>query len=277
MLAEELSKFVGRVAPEMNVLARPEFLVDGVLVILDELPLVANGDLGMFLHDLEGPGVEEFFHHPCSPSGRPAFFDQVGGGRITVGDGTGGHPDQFGLGLLELGDDLFEVCLIAGLVVFTVPMSMIETDDVPVPTGLTVRPQPFQDAGPTLCRRSAVGGRVMQVELAREEFPQTLVVVPRDGISDEEVTGELGVIGGGLVTYRLKMNLPGMNHVPFSLANDAGPVDEGLAILGSQNIEEQGLGLPALLKGTFVFFPQDGQCAWLGAWIPKPDEAQIIR
>ncbi len=276
MLAKELSKFVGWVAPEMNVLACPEFLVEGVLVILDELPLVANGDLGVLLHDLEGPGVEEFLHYPCRPARRPAFFAHVAGGRKTVGNGTGSHPDQLGLGLLELGDDLFQVCLIADLVVVAVPMSMIETDDVPVPTGLTVRPQPFQDAGPTLCRSPAVGGRVMQVELAREKFPQALVVVPRDRITDKKVARKLGVIGSGLIAYRLKMYLAGMNHFPFSLAHDAGPVDEGFAILGSQNVEEQGTGLPAFLEGTFVFFPIDGQGARLGGRIPKPDEAQII-
>ena len=222
----------------------------------------------MFLHDLEGPGVEEFLHDPGLTTRGPAFFDQVGGGRITIRDGTGGHPDQLGLGLLELGDDLFEVCLIAALVVFTVPMSMIETDDVPVAARLTVRPQPLQDAGPTLCRRSAIGGRVMKVELASEEFPQALVVVPGDRISDKEITGKFGIIGSGLITYRLKMNLASMDHVPFSLAHDAGPVDEGLAILGSQNVEEQGLGLPALLEGTFVFFSLEwSRCA---VWRPSP-------
>jgi len=107
MLAEELSKFVGRVAPEMNVLACPEFLVDGVLVILDEPPLVANGDFGVFLHDLESPRVEEFLHYPCRPARSPSFFAEVTGRRKSVGNGTGGHPDQLGLGLLELGNDLF--------------------------------------------------------------------------------------------------------------------------------------------------------------------------
>ena len=165
--AQKLSQLGGRVATEMNVLAGPKFLVDAILVVLDELPLIANGDLGMFLHYLEGPRVEKFLHYPCRPARRPAFFDQVGGGRKSVGHGTGGHPDQLGLGLLEFGDDLFEVLLIAGFVVFAVPMTMIETDDVPVAAGLTIRPQPLQDAGPSLCRRSAIGGRVMQVELTR--------------------------------------------------------------------------------------------------------------
>ena len=154
---------------------------------------------------------------------------------------------------------------------------MIETDDVPMATGLTVRPQPLQDVGPSLCRRSAIGGRVMQVELTREECPQAPVVVPRNGVADKKVARELGVIERGLVTYWLKMNLLGMNHVPFSLAHDPGPVDEGLAILGFQNIEEQGLGLPALLERAFVFFALDGQSARLGAWIPKSDKTQIVR
>ena len=105
----------------------------------------------------------------------------------------------------------------------------------------------------------------MQVELTREERPQAPVVVSRNGVPDKKVTGELGVIERGLVTYWLKMNLLGMNHLPFSLAQDAGPVDEGFAIIRSQNIEEQGLGLPALLEGTFVFFALDGQCVRLGA------------
>ena len=58
--AQKLSQLVGRVATEMNVLASPKFLVDAILVVLDELPLIANGDLGVFIHDLEGPRVRKF-------------------------------------------------------------------------------------------------------------------------------------------------------------------------------------------------------------------------
>ena len=101
----------------------------------------------------------------------------------------------------------------------------------------------------------------MQVELTREERPQAPVVVSRNGVPDKKVTGELGVIGSGLITYRLKMYLAGMNHLPISLAHDACPVDEGFAILGSQNVEEQGLGLPALFERAFVFFSLDAQGA----------------
>ena len=65
--AQKLSQLVGRVATEMNVLAGPKLLVDAILVVLDELPLIANGDLGMFLDDLEGP-MEKF---PITPAVRP--------------------------------------------------------------------------------------------------------------------------------------------------------------------------------------------------------------
>ena len=130
--------------------------------------------------------------------------------------------------------------------------------------------RPFAE-GPQL-----VGG-VMKVELAREEFPQAPVVVPRDGIPDKKVTGKLGVIERRLVSGWLKMNLLGLDHLPLSLTHDAGPIDEGFAILGSQNIEQQGIGLPAFLEGAFVFFSQNSQGAGLGGRIPKPDEAQIVR
>ncbi len=72
----------------------------------------------------------------------------------------------------------------------------------------------------------------MQVELAREEFPQAPAVVPRNGVADEEVARELGVIERRLVADGLKMYLGRMNHLPFSSAHDTGPVDEGLAVPG---------------------------------------------
>ena len=58
--AQKLSQFVGRVTTEMNVFAYPKFLTNAILVVLDELPLIANGDLWVFIHDLEGPRITQF-------------------------------------------------------------------------------------------------------------------------------------------------------------------------------------------------------------------------
>ena len=139
-------------------------------------------------------GLRNFSITPAVRPGDLPSLIKSGAGGNPLGTGQVVTQISLALGLFEFGDDLFEVLLIAGFVVFAVPMTMIETDDVPVATGLTVRPQPLQDAGPSLCRRSAIGGRVMQVELTREEGPQAPVVVPRNGVADKEVARELGVI-----------------------------------------------------------------------------------
>jgi len=56
-------------------------------------------------------------------------------------------------------------------------VTVIETDDLPVPTRLIVGAEPAHDILRATRGRTAVGGRVMQVELARQGGPQAPVVV----------------------------------------------------------------------------------------------------
>ena len=75
-------------------------------------------------------------------------------------------------------------------------MAVIERYDVPVPTRLIVGTEPVHDVLCAMRGWTAIGGRVMQIELARQGGPQSLVVVAGDRITDKEVTWLLLYQGG---------------------------------------------------------------------------------
>ena len=68
-------------------------------------------------------------------------------------------------------------------------MAVIERYDVPVPIRLIVSAEPVHDVLCAMRGWAAIGGRVMQVKLARQGGPQPLVVVPRNGVANEEISG----------------------------------------------------------------------------------------
>ena len=53
------------------------------------------------------PRVEVFFHNASRSTGSLSLFTEFARHWESIGNGTGRHPDQFGPGLLELGNDLF--------------------------------------------------------------------------------------------------------------------------------------------------------------------------
>ena len=53
----------------------------------------------------------------------------------------------------------------------------------------------------------------MDIEFALQRLPQTLVVVSGNGVADEQVPQQFGVIVSGLVTDRNNVNLFGDNHI----------------------------------------------------------------
>ena len=172
-----------------------------------------------------------------------------------VGHRTGGHPDQLGLGFLQCGDHDFQVALVGRLVAPRVPVAKVKADHVPVSSRLFVRTQPVVDVLGTVARRPAIGGRVMKVELARQGGPQSLVVVPRNRVANEEITGELRVIQRDLIPDRLDMDFIGDDNIALKLANDGGPIDERLAILDRQQVVEQRFGLPPFFSEISYFSP----------------------
>ena len=269
MIPRKLAQGISRSSFKMHILAGPPVFVDAILVILAVLPLITNRNFRISLHDLHSPWVEIFLHH----AGRSPRCLAVGVESVGLVEAirhrTCGHPDQLGLGFFQMSNDLLKIALVGCLVVLAVPMSMIETDGVPMPAGLTIGPQPTDDVLRSAARRPAIGRRVVQVELAREEFPKALVVVPRYGIPDKKIAGKLGVIEGRLVTDWLKMNLGRMNHFSMSLANDASPVDEGPAIFGSGQSRIRRAGTVEVNQSQQVAAPEVGSQE-----IGRPDDAK---
>ena len=202
----------------------------------------------MTRHHFGGPRVEVFLHDTGCPTRRLAVGVEWAGWLEAVGHRTGGHPDQLGLSFLQGGDHDFQVALVGRLVAPRVPVTKVKADHVPVSSRLFVRTQPVVDVLGTVARRPAIGGRVMEVELTRQGSPQSLVVVPRNGVANEEITGELRVIQRDLIPDRLDMDFIGDDNITLKLANDGGPIDERLAILDRQQVVEQRFGLPAFLQ-----------------------------
>ena len=153
----------------------------------------------MSLYDLQRPRVEIFFHDARRSSRSLAAGIQIARFRITVGYRAGGDPDQLRACLFQLRDDLREICLISLFIILRVPMSMVETDHVPMPTFLPIASQPLDDPVFAFAAGSAVGGRMMQIELAGQRGAQAFVVVAGDRVTDEEITRKLRVVDRGLV------------------------------------------------------------------------------
>ena len=78
----------------------------------------------------------------------------------------------------------------------------------------------------------------MEVELARQGGSQPLVVVPRNRVANEEITGELRVIQRDLIPDGLDMDFIGNDNIALALAKHSGPIDKRLAIFDRQQVVE---------------------------------------
>ena len=61
------SQCVGGFPAKMHILPGPPVGVEAIRIVLNELPLIANGNLGMTRHHFGGPGLS-FLHDTGCPS-----------------------------------------------------------------------------------------------------------------------------------------------------------------------------------------------------------------
>lgn len=245
VVGEVLAEGVGGLAVEMDILAGPPIGVEAIFVVFDELPLVADGDFRVAGDDFGGPWVEVFFHDAGGASRGLVVSSEVAGGREAVGDGAGGDPDEFGAGFFEFGDDFFEAFLVAGFFPAGVPVAVVEADDVPVPAGLVVGAEPVDDILGAVRGGAAVGGRVVEIEFSFKGISQAVGVVAGNGIADEEVAGQVGIIVSGLIADGLHADFLGDNDVVFLFSDHGGFIDEGVEVCDSENAVEGDGGLTA--------------------------------
>ena len=90
----------------------------------------------------------------------------------------------------------------------------------------------------------------MDIEFALQRLPQTLVVVSGNGVADEQVPQQFGVIVSGLVTDRNNVNLFGDNHIALFFSDYGRSIHEWLAVMMVNDVKEQCVGLPPFLSDT---------------------------
>lgn len=104
-------RFKCRFVAEVDVLAVPPVLVEAVFTILDHLPLVTDSYLGVSFDHFQGPRVDVLLHDTVRATGGThalrASIDKITGEGMTLVHRCRCHEDQFGAGVLQLGNDRF--------------------------------------------------------------------------------------------------------------------------------------------------------------------------